>query len=271
MNRPCSTWACLVLAMANLALADDRPAPTTGWSDLKFELSAPESAEPELLRRLGAAESPSEYDITRETFRCLVPTGDTPDMAWGLFVWVDASEAPRIPEDWERVLAAHKLLAVGAYRSGNQRDILDRYRLAVDAVHNMKQRFRVDPRRVYVSGVSGGGRVASVLGVAYGDVFTGAFPIVGVNFYKPVLADQPGKLYPPTYQPAAGVLAAAKKRNRFVLLTGETDLNRQNTRRVYKKGFKAEGFRHVLYLEVPSMGHACPPADWFAKGLDFLE
>jgi hypothetical protein len=142
--------------------------------------------------------------------------------------------------------------------------------LAVDAAFNMRRRFNISPRRVYLSGVSGGGRVASMVGVAYADVFSGTFPIVGANFYKPIPAPG-GRHYPPTFAPVGTILAGAKKRNRFVLLTGSKDFNRENTKDVYRRGFKAEGFRHVLYLEVPDMGHALPSGEWFARGLDFLD
>ena len=131
-------------------------------------------------------------------------------------------------------------------------------------------RYNITPRRVYISGLSGGGRVASMVGVAYADVFAGTFPIVGANFYKPMPAPG-GRHSPPSFAPAGTILAEAKKRNRFVLLTGSKDFNRENTKDVYRRGFKAEGFRHVLYLEVPDMGHALPSGEWFAQGLDFLD
>ena len=103
---------------------------------------------------------------------------------------------PSIPEDWEKVLSEHKLLAIAAYHSGNRRNPASRMQLAVDAAFNMRRRFNITPRRVYISGVSGGGRVASMVGIAYADVFAGTFPIVGVNFYKPMPALGRGPLSP---------------------------------------------------------------------------
>src|SRR3712207_8867036 len=32
-----------------------------------------------------------------------------------------------------------------------------------------------------------------------------------------------------------------------------------------------DGFAHVTYLEVPGMAHVHPPAEWFEKGLEFLD
>ena len=87
----------------------------------------------------------------------------------------------------------------------------------------MRQRFNVDPRRVYISGFSGGGRVASCLGVAYADIFSGAMPFMGVNFYRDVPAPH-GKKFRLNYLPHKDLLAIAKKDGRFVLVTGSDDL-----------------------------------------------
>ena len=105
-----------------------------------------------------------------------------------------------------------------------------------------------------------------MLGVAYADVFTGAFPMVGVNFYKPVATGEVNKAWLPVYRPEEQFLATAKARGRFVLLTGEDDFNRENTLRVHRDGFQAEGFRHTLYLEVPGMGHTHPPGRLARQG-----
>jgi hypothetical protein len=66
-------------------------------------------------------------------------------------------------------------------------------------------------------------------------------------------------------------LAIGKSTGRYVLVTGEKDMNLKNTRAVYELGFKPEGFKHAMVLEVPGMGHATPPAEWFDKGLNFLD
>lgn len=250
----------------------DYPEFATGQSDLKFEEAAPQSSDAELTRRFGATETPPAYDIAKEKFRVLVPGSYKHEAdGWGLFVWIDASPVPTFWGDWGPVLAEKKLIFVGAHDTGNMRDRFDRFRLAIDAVHNMKRRFHVDPERVYVSGCSGGGRMASMLGVACADVFAGSFPMVGVNFYKPIATGKGSRFWPPSYQPDPGILARAKARGRFVLLTGETDFNRENTKRIYRGGFKAEKFRHVLYVEVPGLGHSRPSAEWVAKGIQFLD
>ena len=170
----------------------------------------------------------------------------------------------------EPILEKRKLIAIAAYKSGNSRNIFDRFRLAIDAAFNMGNRFNIDPARVYVSGFSGGGRVASMVAVAYADLFSGAIPLCGVNFYTDI-PSEPGKHWPRGYVPVEPALKIAKESGRYVLVTGEKDMNLKNTRAVYEEGFKKEGFKHALLLEVPALGHAPPPAEWLEKGLEFLD
>ncbi|HEV3027823.1 MAG TPA: hypothetical protein VG457_09640, partial [Planctomycetota bacterium] len=120
-------------------------------------------------------------------------------------------------------------------------------------------------------GFSGGGRIASILAVAYADLFPGGIPFCGANFYLNIPSGEGNKVWPAMYTPAADTLRIAKSTARYVLVTGEKDMNLKNTRSVYDLGFKKEGFKHAMVLEVPGMGHTPPPAEWFDKGLDFLD
>jgi predicted esterase len=250
---------------------DNEPAAPAGTQqDVQFKDAAPYSSDAALSAHLGYAGPAREYVLEREKFRFLVPNGYSTNAGWGLLVWVSPSDMPRVPRDWEAELAKHRLLLISAYRAGNDRHALDRCRLALDATCNVARRFPIDPQRIYVGGFSGGGRIASVLGVCYADLFTGALCICGVDFYQPVLA-APGQYYPPSYKPGAGVLARAKQSGRFVLLTGESDMNRPNTKSTMENGFKASGFKNALYIEVPGMEHALPPTEVLGSALDYLD
>ncbi len=267
---PPSLLASALLFLAAFARADDLPPFAPGPHEIRFTESALQSNAEEVKARLSAAEDPKPFDITKERFQLLVPKNYRAEESWGLFIWISASDKPQIPADWEPVLAAHKLLFIGAYNSGNPRSIFDRMRMAIDANVGMRKRYRIDERRVYVSGFSGGARVSSMLGVAFADLFTGAIPFMGVNFYTDLPAEN-GKQFGLNYIPDDEVLAIAKKKCRYVLVTGEKDFNRVNTRSAEEHGFRKEGFASVLLLDVPGQAHAPPKAEWLDKGLDFLD
>jgi predicted esterase len=259
-----------VLALYAPAESAERLPQKPGSHTIQFTDSAVQSSGEEVKARLSAAEDPKPFEIAKEKFQLVIPQNYQPREAWGLFIWISASHAPSIPPEWHTVLAARKLLFVGAHQSGNPRDIFDRVRMAVDANVAMRSHYRIDERRVYVSGFSGGARVASMIGVAFADLFTGTIPFMGVNFYTELPAGG-GKEFGISYLPNEQVLEIAKKRCRFVLVTGEKDFNRINTRAAEEHGFRKEGFANVLCLEVPGLGHAMPPAQWLEQGLGFLD
>lgn len=242
---------------------------TPARMDLQFTQTAPYSDEANVTRHFGYTVPLPEYAITNELFQLRVPATFSTNDTWGLLVWISPSDEPSVPGDWDLELAKHRLLFISAHRCGNSRHPLDRFRLALDATCNMCRRYPVDRRRIYLAGFSGGARIASMLGVAYADIFSGTLCFCGVNFYKNVPAAI-GQYYPATFTPNPGVLLNAKRNGRFVLLAGQHDENRDNTERVCRMGFKREGFRNVLFLEVPGLGHAMPPATALGRALSYL-
>lgn len=265
----------LSLALPGLAEAQSKapglPGVVPGQrSAVRFKESPPQSADPEQVKfRVHSVETPPPYDVSRETFELLVPKDYRPEEPHGLFIWIPAGESPAIPKEWEAVLAKEKLIFIGARDSGNPRSIFDRFRLAVDANHNVRQAYAIDGRRVYVAGFSGGGRVASVVGVCWGEMFSGTLCFMGANFYTDV-ATEDGKIYGLNYLPDDEVLALAKKYCRYALITGEKDFNRANTRAV-AKAFEAEGFSRSRLFEAPGAGHQMPAAEWLEKALAWLD
>jgi poly(3-hydroxybutyrate) depolymerase len=257
--------------------APTNTAPLTGKFDLQFHVSPPYSTSGEVARRFSAGVLSSAYTLAKERFQVIVPETYTNDLTWGLLVWISPGHEPNIPNDWPDIFAKHKLLFVSPLNAGNDRHpgnqqagAVERFRLALDASYNMRLRYRISPKRIYVSGFSGGGRVASMLGVAFSDVFTGTIPICGVNFYMtlPAGGDQEWKA---DYKTQTPYLTKAKTTGRFVLIIGDNDINRVQTSASYQSGFKQYGFAYVEYVQVPGMGHAIPSGQYLDRALDFLD
>lgn len=235
---------------------------------VQLDAASPYSDALEVKLRFSAKEEPGAFDVRKEKFTVRAPADI--NASWGLFIWIDAGNTPNLPESWGPVLARQRLVLIGAHQSGNARPIFDRFRMAIEAGQQMRRRHGIDPARVYVSGFSGGGRVASMLGVAYPDIFSGALPFMGVNFYKDLRAAD-GKTYGLSYLPDDELLRLAKRDTRQVLVTGEKDFNRANTRAAFDEGFRKEGFAHAHYLEVPGQAHSLPGAPWLEKALKLLD
>ena len=237
--------------------------------DQRFSQTAPYSDAENITKHFGYRVPMPEYAITNELFELRTPETSPTNEPWGLLVWISPEDAPTTPADWDSELAKQHLLFASAHRCGNTRHPLDRFRLALDATCNMCRRYKVDRHRIYIGGFSGGARIASMLGVAYADVYTGTLCFCGVNFYTDIAAAG-GQYYPATFTPNPGVLLLGKRGGRFVLVTGEHDENRDSTARIAAKGFKLEGFRNVLYVEVPGLRHEMPSGKTLATALEYL-
>ena len=265
------TWIAIIVSCVCSLRGAELPPFTAGKSTVEFAKLPQQAEATEMKMRLHSMENAAPLDVAKEKFQIIVPAAYKHSEKWGVFVWISPGDAPGIPADWEPVLAARKLIFVGAFKSGNPRNVFDRFRLALAANAGMRERFNVDARRVYVSGFSGGGRVASMLGVAYADMFSGAMPFMGVNFYEDIPAGDGKRTLGASFIPDAEVLAIAKKACRYVLVTGEKDFNRAGTKSAYEDGYRKEGFANVRYLEAPGVGHNLPAATWLEQGLAFLD
>ena len=239
-------------------------------SSITFTRSTPQASAAQIKLRMRAAEDPAPYDLSQESFEVIVPKGYKETQPHGLFIWISPGDKPGIPADWEKVLAEKKLIFIGALKSGNSREVFDRIRLAVDANHHMRQLYKVDPKRVYVSGHSGGARVASMVGVCYADMFTGAACFMGVNFFLPTHGKD-GSIYEARYIPHLEIATIAQNECRFALVTGEKDFNRDNTQAIYEQGFVANEFKAVKLFDIPGQSHSQPTGEWLEKALTFLD
>lgn len=268
------TAVAAILAM--LAPATGPASQPVGRSQVRFDTPSDLASAGESNRRfkwLGDAKPPP-LRLEQETFELFVPDNYAPDGTWGVVVWASPTNSGFMcPEPWRDVLARHKLIWIGANNAGNERHSDHRVRLAVEAALQAQQRFAVDRNRVYVAGLSGGGKIAGMCATIYGDVFSGGFSICGATFYMKIPTGQErGKYYPATYPPPAGKPAIkARQQNRHVLLSGTEDFNLNSTRQTYELGYRKDNYRHVTLLIVPGLGHALPPQQWFEQGIHFLD
>ena len=244
----------------------------TGAFDVILPIRSPES---DPLRASGRFQFPGDiqsqnYDLTKESSNLYVPADYRPDgEPFGLVVWESPVSDGSIPDDYRKVFDDRHVIWIGANNAGNDRAPFTRVGLALDAVASMLASYHIDPARVFVSGLSGGGRVSSMLAVAYPDVFAGGFPIIGINsFLRVRLESNPNQLVPMFSRPAQEMLDRARAQP-FVVLTGSGDFNREECR-LTAQAYAENGFTNLHLIDVDGMGHEMPSAEDFARGLDLL-
>ena len=193
--------------------------------------------------------------IDRElTWSVSVPVNYSPERPAGLLVYISPSNSGKMPERWESVLEAQNLIWVSAHKSGNRINPRTRITLALIGPMLIGRDYEIDPSRIYVAGLSGGGRVASIVAPQYPQIFRGALYICGVNSMR---KDAP-------------LAQQDNTNNRFVFLTGSRDFNQRETKQIFNQ-YERQASGNSLYLEVPGMGHENPAADAFAEAIQFLD
>ena len=58
---------------------------------------------------------------------------------------------------------------------------------------------------------------------------------------------------------------------KLALVTGDKDMNQDNTTAIYKQGFVANEFKGVKLFDIPGQTHSAPTKEWLEKVLDFLD
>ena len=196
---------------------------------------------------------PPEVTVTWEV---VVPEGYDPARPAGLLVYISPSDSGQLPRGWGMLLEERNLIWVAANRSGNRQYVARRIALAVLATGALAGTYAIDPARVYLSGYSGGARVAGLLAPSYPAVFRGALYIGGAELW-----DQPDG--PPHPQ--------AMRRNRYAFLVGsDDDVNRATARRI-QDAYLAAGISDTEMIIARRTGHAIPGLRYVAAALDFLD
>ncbi len=211
------------------------------------------------------------YQMEEQWWEVYVPQDYQDNATFGLLVLVSPTDMNLIYTSWLEVFDKYHLIVVSAYASGNKHNtVTRRIPLALDGAYNIQQRYSIDQSRVYVGGVSGGGRVSSMMAVAFPELFDGGYFLIGCNFYKTFRMAN-GRIRNARFMIQQGPsLEKAKKSGHYVFLTGDNDGNLLDTQGVIA-GFQKEGFLNTTYIQVPEMGHIIPDANWFEKGIAALE
>jgi dienelactone hydrolase len=216
---------------------------------------------------------PMDRDLAEERFSVRLPRNHRPDRPSGLLIWSSPAPSGSIPPTLHPAADALNLICIGPHNAGNQRtgpagDPADRFQLALDAVVTAADKWWVDRERVYITGLSGGGRITSMTWAAFPDVVTGAVPIVGINSPEAVPISRnthsPGQFVIP-----GGELRKLLRPHRMAAITGTRDFNHpETTARV--RWYKAKRYEVELY-EVEGMEHEFPPDEVFLDALTWVD
>jgi tetratricopeptide (TPR) repeat protein len=211
------------------------------------------------------------YKMEEQKFEVFVPDNYTNEKPYGLIVWVNSGDNGRMNGKYKEILKKHRIIWIGANMSGNKIDTRIRAQLAVDGRHNMMKLYNIDPNRVYVSGTSGGGKVACLAAFTFPELFNGGIFCIGVAHWVNISAGN-GSFIPSKFQakiPSSRMKIIANE-GRYACMTGDKDFNRDHIKRTYDQLF-SQTMKNCKYYQVPGLGHSAIPPDWYEKAIIQLD
>lgn len=211
----------------------------------------------------------ADRDLDRETFQGRLPAGYDPRRPAGLLVWCSPAPTGTVPAAFDVALDDLNMVCIGADNAGNARDIPDTFQLIFDAIATARQRFHIDPQRIYITGMSGGGEVSSILAICFPEVFRGAIPIVGLGTHSQ-LDHSWGRHRAPYFARPRGVQLERARTLRIALMGGPPDFNyREMAERA--RLLEDDGFESVRFFEYADMAHEMPTPGRFAETLRWVD
>jgi dienelactone hydrolase len=169
-------------------------------------------------------------------------------------VFVSPTDSGEPPKRWLELLQQKRLSWIAADGFGNEHLSAQRVLVAMMALSLAQRSADLDRKRIYIGGMSGGGRIASLTAPRFPQLFSGGLYIVGANFWMPDDAQLRQK-------------AAA---NRYVFITGSKDFNRGDTKSVYSR-YRRNGLDSSLLMDIPGYAHEYPNVAQLGQAIDFLD
>lgn len=237
----------LLLVLA-VALLDARAAdPVKGYKD-KVAVSAPTRidwtfvAANQSVEKAPADWLGNDYDSTKQTYEVFVPPNYDAKKSYPLVLFISAGNGPAGWKEWEPVCKKEGVIFASPYNAGNDVKGPRRVRVVLDVLDDLRRTYNIDPDRTYITGHSGGARMAGNIGFALPEYFGGIAPsCAGVEPRNEVWLRH-----------------RAIERLSVAHLTGETDFNRGECE-LFRGPLLADiGVRAKVW--VGKVGHSVPAA-----------
>ncbi len=169
----------------------------------------------------------------------------------------------RPSEGWMKLMEELELIYISPNHGGNNVADLRRVVLALDSLATVRRHYKIDPRRVYVGGLSGGGFVGMLCQMFYPEIFCGAISHAAQSY----LPSDSGSGH------FAGLsLSDARRppRNKlgWVVISGSKDQNYETIKQT-SEVWKRAKFNYT-FIDREGMGHENASAEALKEALLFV-
>jgi hypothetical protein len=194
------------------------------------------------------------FDSTKQTYELFVPDRKDAKKPLPAILFISAGDEPAGWKTFEKHCKDNGFVFIGVRGAGNNVPPPKRVRIVLDCFDDVRRQIPLDPDRTYISGFSGGARIACGICFALPEFFGGIIPICAGGD----LRDE------------AWLRHRLIDRASAAMITGETDFNRGEVERWKGTMWKDMGIRTRVWVQ-PKMGHAMPPAATAAEAVKWLD
>jgi hypothetical protein len=240
--------ACLCLVLGPCLALAQSAAPLTGAFRVTETLAG--IAGEDAAQKIAAVIAPDE-PITWEVY---VPEHYDAERPHGLMVYISPTQSGEMPRGWDRVMNEYKLIWVAANKSGNSEIVARRALLAQISPMLIGRDYNIDRERIYITGLSGGGKMASMVASEHANLFKGAIFNCGVEFWNRATPRHIDLL----------------RKNHYVFVTGTHDQALEPTKKAYAKYLDA-GVVNSKLMVIRDMTHRNPNRFDFAEAVAYLD
>jgi len=197
-----------------------------------------------------------DYDSAKQTYELFVPANYDAKKSYPVVLFISPGNGPAGWKEWEPVCKKEGIIFASPNGAGNNTALPKRVRIVLDVLDDIRRTYNTDPDRTYLSGHSGGARIAGAIAFALPEHFGGILPsCAGVE-----LREEPW------------LRQRAVDRLSVGLLTGDGDFNRGECERFRGPLLAGYGVRTKVWVG-QKVGHAVPAAmlpeayRWMEEGL----
>ncbi len=182
-----------------------------------------------------------DYDPTKQTYDLFVPTRRNPKAPMPVLLFLSPGKDGGGWKAFEKLAQAEGVLIASPRGAGNDCPSRRRVRVVLDVLDDLRRDYPVDPDQTFITGFSGGGRIACAIGFGLPELFAGVMPIcAGADL-----------------RAESWLRQRAVDRLSVALLTGEKDFNRGEVERLRGPYLADVGVRSKVWTQT-GLGHAIP-------------
>ena len=182
-----------------------------------------------------------DYDSTEQTYDLFVPTRRNPKAMMPVLLFISPGKDGGGWKAFEKLAQAEGVLIASPRGAGNDCPPRQRVRIVLDVLDDLRRNYPVDPDQAFITGFSGGGRIACAIAYGLPELFAGVMPICAGGDLRE----------------ESWLRQRAVDRLSIALLTGEKDFNRGEVERLRGPPLADVGVRSKVWTQ-PGLGHAIP-------------